>query len=236
MIFTSEYESVEVGGATLPDLVLEAAAAAGERPALIDGASGEVIGYSQLAREIDEVATGLLARGFREGGVLALQAPNVPRWASVALGAMAVGGCVTGVHPAATDGELARQLQDAGATMLVTAHSLDELITGEAPRSGRTRASDDALPALLPYSSGTTGLPKGVVLTHRNLVASVRQMDRGLRLSERDVLPAVAPFCHVMGSGSSSGTGRRSWPSHRPSRRPWPPTRSSSATTSRRSS
>jgi acyl-CoA synthetase (AMP-forming)/AMP-acid ligase II len=52
---------------------------------------------------------------------------------------------------------------------------------------------------LLPYSSGTTGLPKGVLLTHANLVTSVRQVGRGLRVGERDTLLAVAPFSHIMG-------------------------------------
>jgi acyl-CoA synthetase (AMP-forming)/AMP-acid ligase II len=53
--------------------------------------------------------------------------------------------------------------------------------------------------AMLPYSSGTTGLPKAVQLTHANLVASVRQILAGLRLTERDVVLALAPFSHVMG-------------------------------------
>jgi acyl-CoA synthetase (AMP-forming)/AMP-acid ligase II len=53
--------------------------------------------------------------------------------------------------------------------------------------------------ALLPYSSGTTGLPKGVELTHANLVTSVRQVASGLRIGDRDTLLAVAPFSHIMG-------------------------------------
>jgi acyl-CoA synthetase (AMP-forming)/AMP-acid ligase II len=52
---------------------------------------------------------------------------------------------------------------------------------------------------LLPYSSGTTGLPKGVRLTHANLVTSVRQVSRGLRVTDRDTVAAVAPFAHIMG-------------------------------------
>jgi acyl-CoA synthetase (AMP-forming)/AMP-acid ligase II len=214
MIFRSAYERVEVGGATLPELVLEAAAAAGERPALIDGATGEAMSYSRLADEIDRVAAELAARGFGERDVLALWAPNVPRWASIALGAMAAGGCVTGAGPAATERELAAQLRDAGASILVAAESLAEaarraaagtavrqvVALGELGRSGGgPSTADERLPALLPYSSGTTGLPKGVVLTHRSLVTSVRQLHRGVRLTERDVVPVVAPFCHVMG-------------------------------------
>ena len=53
--------------------------------------------------------------------------------------------------------------------------------------------------AALPYSSGTTGLPKGVELTHANLVTSVRQVAAGLRITDRDTLLAVAPFSHIMG-------------------------------------
>ena len=53
--------------------------------------------------------------------------------------------------------------------------------------------------ALLPYSSGTTGLPKGVRLTHANLVTSVRQVGRGLRVGPGDTLLAVPPFSHIMG-------------------------------------
>jgi acyl-CoA synthetase (AMP-forming)/AMP-acid ligase II len=53
--------------------------------------------------------------------------------------------------------------------------------------------------AFLPFSSGTTGLPKGVMLTHANLVASIGQIREALGFSERDVVLAIPPFCHVMG-------------------------------------
>jgi acyl-CoA synthetase (AMP-forming)/AMP-acid ligase II len=214
MIWTSPYEPIEVGGATLPELVLEAAAAAGDRPALIEGESGTAVSYATLAERIESIAAGLAARGFRQGDVLALWAPNLPQWAEVALGAMAAGGCVTGANPAATEREVAEQLRDAGASVLVAGRSCEEaaarvgaaigvrevVALDEVPASGwRTPVTDDELPAFLPYSSGTTGLPKGVILTHRNLVASVRQMGRGLRLSQRDTVLALAPFFHVMG-------------------------------------
>jgi acyl-CoA synthetase (AMP-forming)/AMP-acid ligase II len=215
MVWTSDYEPIAVGGATLPELVLEAAARAGAKPALIDGHSGAEVSYAALAEGIEAVAAGLAARGFGEGDVLALSAPNSPQWAEAALGAMAAGGCVTGANPAATERELTAQLRDARASVLMTTPPLldaargaaasagvrEVLALGAAPGrpGGSPVALSDELRALLPYSSGTTGLPKGVVLTHRNLVTSVRQIGRGVRLSERDTLLAAVPFFHVMG-------------------------------------
>lgn len=75
--------------------------------------------------------------------------------------------------------------------------SIADLISGD----GHTPEADvppDAT-ALLPYSSGTTGLPKGVMLTHSNLVSSVRQVGSGLRMTQEDTTLAVAPFFHIMG-------------------------------------
>ena len=223
MIWMSPYDAVEVGGTTLPQMVLETARRAGDRPALVEGESGATVSYAALAGRIEALAAGLAARGFREGDVLALWAPNLPGWAEVALGAMAAGGSVTGVPPGAGERELKAQLRDSGASLLVTIPPLVERARRAAETSGVREpialgpardatpleallasgaappAGDDALTALLPYSSGTTGLPKGVVLTHRNLVTAVRQLGRCLRLSSRDTLLAAVPFCHVMG-------------------------------------
>jgi len=79
---------------------------------------------------------------------------------------------------------------------------LDLLAAGAAtrPPDPPGAAADPAAGvALLPYSSGTTGLPKGVELTHANLVTAVRQVSCGLRITDRDILLAVAPFSHIMG-------------------------------------
>ena len=119
-MWTSPYEPVEVGGTTLHEMVLEATARFGDRPALVDGPSGTTVGYRLLAERVRGVAAGLAARGFRPGDVLALWAPNLPQWAGVALGAMAAGGTVTGASPGCTERELTTQLADAGASVLVT--------------------------------------------------------------------------------------------------------------------
>jgi acyl-CoA synthetase (AMP-forming)/AMP-acid ligase II len=236
VMWTSPYAPVEVGGTTLHEMVLEAAARSGDRPALIDGPSRTTVGYRLLAERVRGVAAGLAARGFRPGDVLALWAPNLPQWAGVALGAMAAGGTVTGANPGCTERELTTQLADAGASVLVTVPPLvpvaraaaaaagvrELVVLGQAEPeadlgSGAAAATPilDLLAAggperdvrldpasavgLLPYSSGTTGLPKGVLLTHANLVTSVRQVSAGLRVGERDTLLAVAPFSHIMG-------------------------------------
>jgi acyl-CoA synthetase (AMP-forming)/AMP-acid ligase II len=123
-MWTSPYPPVEVGGTTLPRMVLEAADRLGDRPALVDGPSGTTVSYRLLAERVRGVAAGLAAREFGPGDVLALWAPNRPQWAGVALGAMAAGGTVTAASPAATERELITQLADAGASVLVTVPSL----------------------------------------------------------------------------------------------------------------
>jgi acyl-CoA synthetase (AMP-forming)/AMP-acid ligase II len=229
MSWASGYKAVEAGEMTMHGLVLERAARAGDRPALIDGTSGYVVSYRTLASRVERVAAGLAEGGFGAGDVLALWAPNVVQWAGVALGAMAAGGMVTGINPGYTERELKGQLADSGASVLVTVPplappalsassgarvrevivlggpgeenwgttSVYELIGGDGPVPNAV--SDPEAVALLPYSSGTTGLPKGVMLTHSNLVTSVRQVLSGLRVTERDTMLAVAPFFHVMG-------------------------------------
>ena len=221
-IWTSPYGELDGDLGVLPDLVLAAAAARPDRAALVDAGGGAVVAYSVLASRIDRVAAGLAAGGFRPGDVLAVLAPNVPPWAGLALGAMRAGGAVTGVGPGATDADLARQLALTSAAVLITTPSRlpatrpagvrEVLVLGDAPAGVRPVTDllaspapapevtlDPARPALLPCSSGTTGLPKAVVLTHANLAAGVAQVGFGLGLTPDDVVLGPAPYAHVMG-------------------------------------
>jgi len=98
---------------SLPDLVLGHSGTA-----LIHG---ESLSYDELAGRAERIAAKLASRRFGPGDVLAIHAPNIPPWAGIALGAMLRGGAVTGVHPAATPREVAAQIADAGAKVVVTA-------------------------------------------------------------------------------------------------------------------
>src|SRR6185369_10733925 len=138
-----------------------------------------------------------------------------------------LGGVNTTANPLYTAGELAKQLQDSGARFLVTvpmfldkakeaaaaaggiediyvfgstegARPFAELL--EAPPSPPHVTIDPARDVVaLPYSSGTTGLPKGVMLTHRNLVANIKQMEGLDYFFETDTLICVLPLFHIYG-------------------------------------
>jgi acyl-CoA synthetase (AMP-forming)/AMP-acid ligase II len=196
MTWRSAYEPVEVGGTTFHELVDQDE----ERVALLDGATGGEVTYPQLADRADRVAAGLAAGGFGPGDVLALQAPNVPAWAGIALGAMRLGGAVAGVDVAGSAEDAAR----AGAKRVIRAADItpDLLAARGAPRP---RVAPETV-ALIPHSSGTSGLPKRVMLTHANLVTAVRQVQRGIRLTPDDTVVALAPFPHVMGFVIALGT------------------------------
>ena len=225
-IISSDLPDVAVGGTTVHALVLQHAERLGDKPALIDGVTGRSIGYRQLAAGVERVAAGLAARGFAAGDVLALYSPNLPEYALAAYGAMAAGGIVTGANPMLTVEELAGQLADAKARLLVTVPPLldralaaadkagveEVLVFGEAQGATsfreliahdhppvRVAIDPDSGPAALPYSSGTTGLPKGVELTHSGMVTNVRQSQAVLGFGEDDVVIAVAPFFHALG-------------------------------------
>jgi acyl-CoA synthetase (AMP-forming)/AMP-acid ligase II len=223
VIWRSSHPDVPVGGSTLPGLIGHGIERHPSRTALVDGASGGSASYEELGARIDRISAWLAHHGVAAGDTVALWAPNTPPWAACALAAMRLGAAVTAVNPAWTVREAAAQLTDAGASLVVTAPGLAEAAAGidgvrhivvlgpAGPGTALSQvlacryptppaATDPSALAFLPYSSGTTGLPKGVRLTHANLVTSVRQAQAFVRFSERDTVLAVAPFFHVLGA------------------------------------
>ncbi|KPL86356.1 hypothetical protein SE16_13620 [Ardenticatena maritima] len=225
-MFRSPLPDVTIPVVPLTDFVLGDAARFGDKPALIDGPTGRTITYTQLAQAVERVAAGLAARGLRKGDVVAVYSPNLPEYAIAFHGTLRAGGIVTTANPLYTVEELTHQLNDAGATFLITIPPLLEtalaaaqqsnvrevFVFGEAEGATPFAAllqSEGAAPnveidpredvAVLPYSSGTTGLPKGVMLTHYNLVSNLCQIAALEPLTPDDVLIGILPFFHIYG-------------------------------------
>ena len=229
MITRSTSPDVAIPDLTITDFVLRQASRLADKPALIDGPSGRTLTYGQLVDGIRRTATALSRRGFTKGDVFAIYSPNLPEYAIVFLAVATLGGTVTTVNPLYTAGELASQLEDCRAKLLITvpmfldkakeaaasaavqdvyvfgvaegARSFSELLVAPPePPSVAIDPREDVV--ALPYSSGTTGLPKGVMLTHRNLVANLCQC-QGMQdwecFGEGDRVFAALPFFHIYG-------------------------------------
>jgi len=218
----SPLPDVDIPDVALAPFVLERAAQLGDKPAMIDGPSGRELSFAALDEQVRRMAGGLAARGFGKGDTLALLSPNVPEYGVAFLATTLTGGTVTTINPVYNTEEIEYQLKDAGARFLVTvAPALEQarkaadgtgvedvFVIGEDSFAGLLDAEPLAEQAAvdpaedvaaLPYSSGTTGYPKGVMLTHRNLVANLRQVEGAMPLTPDDVVVGVLPFFHIYG-------------------------------------
>ena len=198
MIYRSPEPDIEIPDLTMPEYVMGGAAARGDHPAIIDSATGEVTTYAELAAKVDAVAAELQAEGIGKGDVVALVGPNSPEWAIVYHAILRAGGVVTPMNPLLTPEEMGRQEGNSGSKLLID--DPPALVAKASP--GAKPAEVDVDPedlAVLPYSSGTTGLMKGVMLTHRNLVANIEQAWNSMPLTGEDTLVGLMPFFHIYG-------------------------------------
>jgi 4-coumarate--CoA ligase len=225
-IYTSRFAPVELSETSITDFVLRHAERLADKPALIDGPSGRVVTYGALRTQILSLAGGLRARGVGEGTTVALMSPNVPEFAVVFHAVAALGATVTTLNPTYRAEELAYQLRDSGAEWMFTVGLFAEeaakacdaveitqrVLIGPAadgweglaglmgaPIEGPVAVDAGEDVVVLPYSSGTTGFPKGVMLTHKNLVANLEQCEPLIQLGEDEVIFAVLPFFHIYG-------------------------------------
>jgi acyl-CoA synthetase (AMP-forming)/AMP-acid ligase II len=219
MIYRSPYPSLQIPDMDLSSLILERAKKFGKRIALIDAISGKQITYAEFYNSVLSIARGLHRLGFQKGDVFGVYAPNCIEYAFAMHAVFLLGGTLTTANPLFTSSELASQLKDAGARFLLTSpshvqktsealHGLKEIfVTGESFNSlycdtGTIpdvilNPSEDV--AALPYSSGTTGFPKGVVLTHRNLVANILQIEQSKIFTAGETVVCVLPLFHIYG-------------------------------------
>ena len=199
--------------------------------AVIDGQ--QCFTYQQLDRYSDRFATALVTLGVAKGDRVGILAPNCVEFVIAFYGIVKVGAVVCPVNSGYHKREIAHQLCDSEAKVLIvhqTLRQVAELARSEAPELQHTisieKTADDvgsfwhliehssqiSVPvviapqtdlAVLPYSSGTTGLPKGVMLTHFNLTSNVKQfLERGEEAKsfrEEDIILVHLPLFHIYG-------------------------------------
>ncbi|MFE9973165.1 AMP-binding protein [Streptomyces hirsutus] len=226
-MFRSEYADVPPVDLPIHDAVLARAAEFGSTPALIDGTDGTTLTYEQVDRFHRRVAAALAETGVRKGDVLALHSPNTIAFPLAFYAATRAGASVTTIHPLATAEEFGKQLADSGARWIVTvspllqtarraaeiAGGVEEILVCDSAPGHRSLidmlASTAPEPqvaidpvedvAVLPYSSGTTGTPKGVMLTHRQIATNLAQLEPLITAGPGDRILAVLPFFHIYG-------------------------------------
>jgi long-chain acyl-CoA synthetase len=182
----------------------------------------ESISFAELDERAEHFAALLAARGVGRGDRVALSLQNDPEFAIAQLGTWKRGGIVVPLNPMFKQKELEYHLRDAGARMwlaleelatpdaraaaacagvevIVTAPELADLLARQTPgRAVRSTPGPDDI-AHLVYTSGTTGNPKGAMITHRNVAFNAEVYRVWMELGEQDSILAVAPLFHITG-------------------------------------
>jgi acyl-CoA synthetase (AMP-forming)/AMP-acid ligase II len=199
------------------------------KTALVDTSCGRRLSYGQYAETVEALARGLIAAGLLPGEVVAIFLCNSWEFCTTYHAITLAGGIPTLLNPTYREREVRYQLQNSGAAFLITdgpnAQGVDlvglpnlrrvwctreqgsgvqpfadllKRVTATLPEPNRT--SKESL-AALPYSSGTTGLPKGVMLSHFNLVANVYQLlgPDATALTSADNILCFLPLYHIYG-------------------------------------
>jgi 4-coumarate--CoA ligase len=216
---------------TVPEFVLAGAEAYADKVALVEAMpGGQSYTYGEVARDVARFARALRSVGIRKGHVVVVALPNLAVYPVVSLGIMSAGGVFSGVNPRAIAAEIKKQIEDSEAKLVVAnevsfdkvkdmgvpvigigdvesmpgAVNWDELLAA-ADRTGMPVVALDPIQqsdlCSLPYSSGTTGVSKGVMLSHRNLVSNLcsSMFSVGPELVGQVVTLGLMPFFHIYG-------------------------------------
>ena len=206
---------------TLADPIAHARRCFGDRIAVIDGE--RALTYAALADRCDRLAAGLVSLGMRPGDRVALLSANGHRYLEAFCGVPASGLVLVPLNTRLAPKELAHIVQHSGARVLLSDRDpgnladlvehvilipdVYERLVGDAstePFDDAPLVSADDIAALF-YTGGTTGLPKGVMLTHRNLVANAFNKIVACSLSADDVFLAAPAMFHVAGIAPLTG-------------------------------
>ena len=179
------------------------------------------VSYEQVNEGSSRVAGMLAEKGFEVGDRIAVMLPNVPYFALVYYGVLRAGGVVVPINPQYESSEVAYHLNDSGAKLLFAWHDFSdaaekgageaevevisvapdefESMIGEAEAAYEVVERDTDDTGVILYTSGTTGDPKGSVLTHGNLQKSTDVVTGLVDMSEDDVILGALPLFHVFG-------------------------------------
>jgi acyl-CoA synthetase (AMP-forming)/AMP-acid ligase II len=202
-IFTSPLPDVAIRDVTITQALFAALEKAPARVVLIDGPTGKAWTGAEVIAGVKALAGGLSARGFGAGHRVALMSPNSPEFAVIFHAVGWAGGTLTTLNPTYSAAEVRHQLTARDA---MAGTNCRELVIIEAMQAWHGPALPAQVPVdldahvfVLPYSSGTTGLPKGVMLSHRNLVVNVDQGLAVIKILPDETLVAFLPFFHIYG-------------------------------------
>lgn len=217
-IITSPFPDVAITDQTITERVFSNLVKRPDEVVLIDGPTGQSLTAAAFMLQVKRLAGGLGANGLGAGKTIALMAPNMPEYCVIFHGVAWAGGTITTLNPSYTSAEVAHQLADADADILIT--TADFFKTAKSGAGGRQVIAIgtpeyealfgapletqipvdlDAHSVVLPYSSGTTGLPKGVMLSHRNLVVNVDQTIVAGDFQRGEITAAFLPLFHIYG-------------------------------------
>ncbi len=224
-IYTSPYDDVALTDQSITERVFENLQTRLDDVVLTDGPTGRSLTAAAFMDQVKSLAGGLTEKGLGKGHTIALMAPNMPEYCTVFHGVAWAGGTITTINPTYTAAEVTHQLNDSRAEALVTipdfldvaragaegagvntiivvggadgAVSLADMMGTAIPSQVPVDVENDIV--VLPYSSGTTGLPKGVRLSHRNLVVNVDQTIAAADFRPGEVAASFLPFFHIYG-------------------------------------
>lgn len=204
----------ELSDGTLPEAFANAAARAPDAPAL---RIGDQLTHGQLDEGAGRMAAALAEDGVRPGDRVVLSAPTSDALVLAYLGVLRRGAVAVPINAAYTPPELEHAVRAADASLVLTAGPMTGLrartltvgelkarASGLASHAPAARRSDDV--AVLSFTSGTTGRPKGVPLSHGNLLSSIRGVLRAWRWNVEDVLVHTLPLSHQHGLGGLHAT------------------------------
>jgi long-chain acyl-CoA synthetase len=216
-------------GLLVHDVVLQSCRLNSGKTALIDASCGRRITFGEYGGLVESLARGLVSAGLAPAEVVAIFLPNSWEFAITYHAATLAGGIPTLLNPSYREREIRYQLDNSGAAFLITDAPLLENVNlaglpalrrvfttrnaqaGTESFASLLRPTSAKFPeaiqkseesiAALPYSSGTTGLPKGVMLSHYNLVANVYQVlgVNAVPLTTDDVMLCFLPLYHIYG-------------------------------------